>query len=147
MEKTFKIFHYISFLQYPSILIALYYCYRPIIFDSETVISDLNLGLLFLGIGLSFTSLADIRKRTKIGDKIFGKPKNAKRWIVYMCILVLAIFGLGIFTQFFTEKKDLNDLSIGVFVLGIGVVGLLRMNLEIIKTYQVDWENTNANKA
>ena len=147
MEKTFKIFHYLSFVQYPFLLLALYYCYKPLLFGMETMISDFNNGLLFLGIALSFTSLADIRKRTKIGDRIFGKPKNAKRWIAYVFFLVLAIFGLGIFIQFFSKSEDLKGLSIGVFVLGIGVVGLLRMNLEIIKSYQADWKNTNANKA
>lgn len=140
MEKTFKIFHYISFLQYPSLIIALYYCYKPILFQSETVISDLNLGLLFLGIALSFASLADISRRTKIGDKIFGNPKNAKRWIVYLAILLISILSMGVFAQFFTDKNDLKDLSIGIFVLGIGMVGLLRMTLEIIKTYQADWD-------
>ncbi|GAA4277837.1 hypothetical protein [Aquimarina mytili] len=140
MEKTFKIFHYISFLQYPFLIIALYYCYKPIIFESEDFASDYNFGLLFLGIGLSFTSLADIKKRTKLGDRIFGKPKNAKRWIIYLSILIVIIFTLGIFTMFFTKHQELKDISVGLLVLGIGIIGLLRMNLEIIKTYQEDWK-------
>ncbi len=140
MEKTFKIFHYISFLQYPFLSIAIYYCYKPIIFESENLISDYNLGLLFLGIGLSFTSLADIRKRTKLGDRILGKPKNAKRWIIYLSLLIAGIFTLGIFTMFFTKHQELKDISVGLFVLGIGTMGLLRMNLEIIRTYQKDWK-------
>lgn len=105
------------------------------------MISDYNSALLFLGIALSFTSLADIRKRTKIGDWVYGKPKNAKRWIVYVCLLVITIFALGIFIRFFSDNDDLKGLSTGVFVLGIGAVGLLRMNLELIKSYQKEWSN------
>ena len=145
MEKAFKIFHYISFVQYPFLATALYYCYKPLIFGKETMISDFNNGLLFLGIALSFASLADIRRRTKIGDKIFANPKFAKRWIVYICILTLSIFGLGIFLQFFSEHEKLKGLAIGVFVLGIGVIGLLRMNLELMKSYQNNPKNTNTN--
>ena len=123
-------------MQYPFLALALYYCYKPLIFEKDTMISDFNNGLLFLGIALSFSSLADIRKRTKIGDKIYGNPKFAKRWIWYICILIVFIFGLAIFLHFFSESEELKGLVVGMFILGIGVVGLLRMNLEMIKSYQ-----------
>jgi len=32
-------------------------------------------------------------------------------------------------------------MAIGVLVLGIGLIGLLRMNLEIIKIYQPEWKD------
>lgn len=138
MKHTFKIFHYLSYFQYPCLVAAIYYCYKPLFAGMDTFIEDVNLGLLFLGIALSFTSLTDIRKRTKLSDRVFGNPKVAKRWVIYICILLLVIFGMGIFTHF-SQKQTLNELSIGIFVLGIGVIGLLRMNLELIKLYQVDW--------
>ena len=145
MDKTFKIFHYVSFLQYPFIIAALFYSYKPIIigmdnFDKTEIISNYNLTLLFFGIALSFTSLADIRKRTKLSNKIFGTKKRAKRWIICICILILSTFTLAIYTMFFVIDENLKDLSIGIFVFGIGIIGLLRMNLEIIKTYQPEWK-------
>lgn len=140
MERTFKLFHYASFLQYPNLAMAIYYCYRPLFTGFESMVSDYNNGLLFLGIGLSFTSLADLSKRTKIGDLVFGKKKRAMRWLIYVCVLVITIFGIGILLHFFSPKEDLKQLSTGVFVLGIGVLGLLRMNLEIIKNYQKEWD-------
>jgi len=121
-------------------IIALYYCYKPIIFENSNVVSDYNLGLLFLGIGLSFSSLADTTKRTKLGNLVFKKPKTAKIWIIYISILILSIFSLGIFTMFFTDKPELKEVSVGLLVLGIGTIGLLRMNLETIKAYQSDWK-------
>jgi len=122
----------------------LYYCYEPIFKGIKTFsVTDLaknyNLALLFMGIGLSFTSLADISKRTKLGDKIFGKRKIAKRWIIYIGLLIITIFTLAIIAKFFTNNQAFNEVSIGLFVLGIGMIGLLRMNLEIIKTYQPEW--------
>lgn len=144
MDKTFRVFHYVSFLQYPFLIAALYYSYKPIIigidsFEKAELIANYNLVLLFFGIAFSFTSLADITKRTKLGDKIFGKPKNAKRWLIYVCALILITFALAIYTLFFPADEMLKELSIGLFVFGIGIVGLLRMNLEIIKTYQSEW--------
>jgi hypothetical protein len=144
MDKTFRMFHYASFLQYPFLAAALFYSYKPIIigidnFNKTEIISNYNLVLLAFGIAFSFTSLADITKRTKLGDKIFGKPKNAKRWIICICMLILFTFALAIYTMFFPSDEKLKELSIGIFVFGIGMVGLLRMNLEIIKSYQPEW--------
>ncbi|NRB64237.1 MAG: hypothetical protein HRU40_14640 [Saprospiraceae bacterium] len=141
MEKIFRIFHYASFLQYPFLGLALFYCYKPIFkglnyFDTDAIIDLYNTSLLFLGIALSFTSLADIRKRTKLGDHIFGNKKRARKWLIYMCSLIIIIFGFAIFCKFFTNNEKLENLSIGLFVLGIGMLGLLRMNIEIIKSYQ-----------
>lgn len=111
-------------------------------FNKTELISNYNLVFLFFGTALSFTSLADITKRTKLMNKVFGKPKNAKRWIIYLCILVLFIFAFASYTMYLTKNEKLKDLSIGIFVFGIGVIGLLRMNLEIIKTYQPEWKKS-----
>lgn len=152
MDKTFRIFHFTSFLQYPFLLAALYYSYKPLIigvdsFEKAEIIANYNLVLLFFGIAFSFTSLADISKRTKLGDKVFGKPKNAKRWLIYICSLIFITFALAIYTMFFPADEMLKELSIGLFVFGIGIIGLLRMNLEVIKTYQSEWsESATANK-
>ena len=144
MEKIYKTFHYVSFLQYPFMLIALYYGYEPIIkgfenFDKDSLIENYNLGLLFIGIALSFTSLSDTRRKTKISDKVFGKEKRAKRWLIFICCLIVTIFSLAIFCKFFINDEKFENLSIGIFVFGIGLVGLLRMNIEIIKTYHNNW--------
>lgn len=144
MEKVFRTFHYVSFLQYPFMAIALYYCYAPLFkgldnFDLDSLIESFNLGLLFMGIALSFTSLADIRKRTKLGDKVFGKEKRARNWLIYVSCLVLATFCLAIICRFFLNNEKFENLAIGIFVFGIGLLGLLRMNIEIIKSYQKDW--------
>ena len=151
MERIFKALHYASFLQYPFMLIALYHCYEPLIkgfenLDKDSIIENYNLGFLFFGVALSFTSLADIRKRTKLGDKIFGKEKRAKIWLICACGVILTIFSFAIYCRFFIGDEQLEDLSIGIFVFGIGMLGLLRMNIDIIKTYQKDWnKNTTTN--
>lgn len=97
---------------------------------------DINNGLLFLGIALSFTSLIDINRRTRVGDYIYGNPRRSAIWLSYLCILILGLFGLGIYGQFFSEKEGIKAVATGFMVLGIGVLSLLRMTLEIIKTYR-----------
>lgn len=46
--------------------------------------------------------------------------------------------------MFFAKDESLKDISIGIFVFAIGLVGLLRMNLEIVRTYQSDWHKSTA---
>ena len=135
----------IRLLQYPFLLIALYYCSEPIFLGIDTfstydLTTNYNLCLLFAGIGLSFTSLADITKRTKIGNKLFGKRKNAKLWLIYVGVLIITTFILAVDAKFFSNNQNFNEFAIGLFVFGIGMIGLLRMQLEIIKTYQTEWD-------
>lgn len=146
MGKIFKAFHYVSFLQYPFLLVALYYCYEPLIkgiktFSKESLIGNYNLALLCLGVAFSFTSLADTSKRTKLTDLIYKKEKRTKNWLIYVCSLIILIFSLAIICQFFINDDLFKNLSIGLFVFGLGMLSILKMNLEIIKTYQKDWEN------
>lgn len=138
MKNFVKYFHYISYFQYPFLIIGLFYSYKPMILGMETMLEDYNLSLFFFGIAMSFASFANMRKRTKIGDKIYAHPKRVKWWLVYMVGLTITIFGLAITTMFITKDERFQEFSIGLFVLGIGVVGLLRMSLDAIDFYQND---------
>ena len=151
MDKIFKSFHYVSYLQYPFLIIGLFYSYKPLVmgidnFSKSELISNYNLVLIFLGIALSFLSLTDATKRTKLGNKVFGKRKNVKIWLTIILIFILLTFTAAILIMFFVNDEKLKDFSVGIFVLGLGMIGILRMNLEIIKTYQPDWiKSTTAN--
>ncbi|MEL7122115.1 MAG: hypothetical protein AAFO07_21890, partial [Bacteroidota bacterium] len=66
MEKTVRIFHYISFIKYPLLFLSLYFSYRPLLFEeaSAGLFEDLNTALIFIGLGLSLDSLKDYNKLT-----------------------------------------------------------------------------------
>jgi len=48
MKKVFKAFHYLSFMQYPFMAIALFFCYRPIFTGFDAFSKELNLVIKFL---------------------------------------------------------------------------------------------------
>ncbi len=135
MKKLTTIFHHMSFIQYPFLALSLYYVYKPLFDGMGEMWKDYNLGLTFLGIALSFTSFADLTKRNKLSRFIYGKPKLAKGFLIYAFILFLIIFTFGMYSMFISKNENLNNLSTGIIVLGIGVLGLLRMTIELIQNH------------
>lgn len=141
MKDFIKYFHYVSYLQFPFLIIGLYYSYRPLFVGMKDMFSDYNMSLFFFGIGMSFSSLTNMRKRTKIGDKIYAHPKRAKWWLIYMIVLIIVIFTLATITMFITKDERFQEFGVGLFVLGIGTIGLLRMSLDAIEFYQNEVRN------
>ena len=69
-------FHYISYLQYPLMLIGLYFVFNPYLSGVEKlrenpdlIFQNLNNALIFMGLGISFSSLQD-KKATHTKRKI-----------------------------------------------------------------------------
>jgi hypothetical protein len=72
MKETKLIFHYISYLQYPLMMIAMLFALKPYIFGFETLFSDFNKMLVFMGLGISFSTLQDTTKtQNKLSLKIY----------------------------------------------------------------------------
>ena len=63
MLKNYKqFFQYLSYAQYPLMLVALYFAYEPLISGVEsldTLFEAYNKSLLFMGLGISFSTLQD----------------------------------------------------------------------------------------
>ena len=78
MEKVIKVFHYISFIKYPILIIGIYYFYKPYFSEDVNILENLNTGLIFIGTGLGLDSLKDYGKLTWFDKKIYHKPKIAK---------------------------------------------------------------------
>lgn len=82
MLKSYKLFfQYLSYLQYPLLIIALYFTSESLIYDLDKnqVLESLNKGLLFIGLGISFSTLQDITKtQNKLSRVVYQNPKYAK---------------------------------------------------------------------
>lgn len=138
MEKSLKIFHYLSYVSLPFLLIAVFYTYKPLVYGLETMWEDYNIALTFMGIGLSFASLVDPTKKNKFSKKIYGHPRVSKIFLIYVTCLFLIIFSFGLYSLFFSNNEKLNELAVGVIVLGIGVLSLLRLAIEMVKNHAAD---------
>jgi len=142
MKNYKNLFHYISFLQYPFLLIGLYYSYKHTFYENTQIWADINYSLLFIGIGISFASFADLSRKSKIEKKLMKNKKFVKAFLIYLIILILIIIGVGVYSLFFTNIKPLQELAVGIIVFGIGVIGLLKT---FIDSVEINKKNTTFN--
>ncbi len=152
--KIKSAFHSISYLQYPLMLLALFFSFRPYLNGFEylqnhfdEIIIAYNNALIFAGLAISFSTLQDTNKtQNKLSKKIWENPKKGKKVIITLTLLTFTILTFGIFGFFISTKESLNELSFGIIVFGIGLIGFLKTGIEMFDTHRKD-KNTNANTA
>jgi len=138
MKDAKKLFHYISYLQYPLLLVAVFYCYRPFFDTLETLWADLNKGFVFLGLGISFSTLQDTTKtQNKISKRIFENPTYARRFIIVIVIQIIFFISLGMTGLLFSDNTPMQELSFGMIVLAIGIIGMLKAAIEMAEHHRI----------
>ncbi|MBK1440568.1 hypothetical protein JHJ32_11270 [Parapedobacter sp. ISTM3] len=137
-------FHYISYLQYPLMLLALFYIgklyYDIFAFrDRVLLFQDINNILLFMGVAISFSALQDTNKtQNKLSRRIWESPKKGKiaLGLLFFSAFTFMVFGgVGLFL---TANEALAEVSIGLLVLGIGEMGLLKTAIEMFENHRLD---------
>lgn len=147
------IFQYISYLQYPLMLIALYFAFIPYLSGLEKLrenpsflFDNLNSALIFMGLGISFSSLQDTTKtQNKFSLTVWESPKKGKITIILMCMMILLFLLSGLIGYFSSEKGVLKDMSVGIIVLGLGMFGFLKSAIEMFENHRKDKSNTANN--
>jgi hypothetical protein len=134
MKLVKQILHLISYLQYPAMLLALYYLIWPLLSGTELEWTDLNSALVFVGLGISLATLQDA---SKSGNKLFAyireHPGDRKRIIFIMAAITLLILVLGLIGFFSIGNEPLHELYFGFFLLGVGLIGLLKSALDVLE--------------
>lgn len=134
-----NIFQKISYLQYPILLIGIFYIFKPIIYGFENMWEDYNYALIFYGLGISFSTLQDTTKtQNKFSRKIWENPKKGKAALVSIGLMALFFLVMGLSGIYFSESEILKQLSFGLIVLGIGVIGLLKTAVEMFENHRLD---------
>jgi 4-amino-4-deoxy-L-arabinose transferase-like glycosyltransferase len=136
MKETKLIFHYISYLQYPLMMIAMLFALKSYIFGFETLFSDFNKMLVFMGLGISFSTLQDTTKtQNKLSLKIYQNPSYARNFIILIVLQILLLVTIGMFGLFAMEDSIIKELSLGLIVLGIGLIGMLKSVTEMAENH------------
>jgi hypothetical protein len=139
-------FHKISYLQYPLMVIAIFYALRPFyyLFNKsenffELYLKDVNSFLVFMGLAISFSSLQDTSKtQNNYSKKIWENPKKGKITINLMIAMIILFLTLGMIGFFSTNDSKLKELSFGLLVFGIGYLGLLKSAMEMFENHRLD---------
>lgn len=137
------IFQKISYIQYPLLLIAMFYVFRPYYLGFDTFWENINYGLIFMGLGISFSTLQDTTKtQNKLSKKIWEHPKKGKIALVIMGLMALYFVLIGLFGIYISNSEVLQQISFGMLVLGIGLIGMLKSAIEMFENHRLD-KNAN----
>jgi uncharacterized protein YqhQ len=134
-----NIFQKISYLQYPLMLVALYYMLIPYFRGFDMIWESYNFALLFMGLSISFSTLQDTTKaQNNLSKKIWQSPKKGKIALVIIALMVLYFILIGLYGIFIAKSPALQHLSYGMIVLGIGIIGLLKAAIEMFENHRLD---------
>ena len=132
---------------------ALFFALRPYFSGLETIkqnpdlyFENLNSMLIFMGLGVSFASLQDITKtQNKLTRKIYEDPKKGRLFILMIILMIGFVLGSGLVGFFSNNDKTINELSVGLIVLGLGMFGFLKAGVEMFEYHRSD-KNAAADK-
>ncbi|WP_318640245.1 hypothetical protein [Flavobacterium ardleyense] len=147
MFEPKNILNKISYLQYPFMLISGYYIVQPYIVGFDTIWENYNLALLFMGIAISLSTLQDTTKmQNEMSRKIWEDPKKGKRMLIALALLAFGCIAIGIFGASVSTNKALKELSYGIIVLGIGLIGMLNTAMDLFDNHRLDKKATPSNE-
>ncbi len=132
-------FNYISYLQYPLMVGGLVYSFMPFLYGFESVWEYYNNTLIFMGVGISFSTLQDTTKmQNELSRKVWENPKTGKLFLGIISATTLLMILVGFYGLYSAEDTVLKELSLGVLVLGIGLIGLLKSAIELFENHRLD---------
>jgi hypothetical protein len=127
MNDYKEYFQKASYLQYPLMLSAVGYFYKPFFTGFDSMWNDYNYGLIFMGLGFSFATLQDTTKtQNEFSKKIYKNPVWSRRFLIYIMVLVIVFIVGGLYALFASETEIINSLSYGLLSVGVGLLGVLK---------------------
>jgi len=89
-----------------------------------------------LGVGIGLASLQDSQKiHLRFENNIIENTEKAKMFllIISTCTVLMLLFGM--FGFFLNDNKYINEISLGILILGISFIGLLKFQLELVELH------------
>ncbi|HAS43128.1 MAG TPA: hypothetical protein DCS93_21790 [Microscillaceae bacterium] len=141
-----RFFHLISYIQYPLVMVGVYFAFTPYIEGIENMaknpdlfFASINKTLLFFGLAISFSTLQDTTKtQNKLAKKVWESPQKGKAFIIMLCLMVFFFVSFGIYGYFITTNTKIKEISLGTSVLGIGMIGMLKAGVEMFENHRKD---------
>lgn len=129
----------ISYVQYPLMLIAVFYTVVPYVSGFDVFWSSINQALIFAGLAISFSTLQDTQKtQNDFSKKIWQSPKKGRRALMFIFIMALAMLAFGLYGFFVAKDGVVKEVAFGTLMLGIGYIGLLKSAIEMFENHRMD---------
>ena len=133
------LFQKISYLQYPMMLIGLFYAFKPYFVGFETIWENYNYAFIFIGLGISFSTLQDTTKtQNNFSKKIWQNPKKGRVVLIALTSMALFLLIIGLYGIYNSKSEVLEQMSFGIIVLGIGLIGMLKSAIEMFENHRLD---------
>ena len=139
MERTRKIFHLVSYLQYPFVIAGSWFIISPLIFKTGDFWQGYNNALIFFGLGISLSTLQDTSKtQNSFSKKVWESPRKGKFFIGMFSVAILIFLGAGLYFYLKETESIMKEVSIGLIVLGIGSISMLKSMIEMREHHRKD---------
>lgn len=139
MNNFKNLFHSISYVQYPLMLIALFYTLTPYINGFDVFWQSINQALIFAGLGISFSTLQDTTKtQNNFSKKIWENHKKGQRALMLIFIVALIMLTVGLYGFFVARDGVVKEVAFGTLMLGIAYIGLLKSAIEMFENHRTD---------
>lgn len=140
------VFQWLSYLQYPAMLVALGYVFKSGLLMAtvkQTGISPIydlwNYALLYGGVGIGLSSLQDPTKtQNKISLRVWRDPRKGRWMLMLLAAYAFGVMALGLLGAYRAETSIVSQLSLGLVAFGLGMVGLLRTAIEMREHHRLD---------
>lgn len=100
---------------------------------------ELNSGLVFYGIGLSLSTLQDTTKtQNNLSKRIWEDPQKGKAFLRLLGVMIAFFLIVGLIGYFRVSEGIFKDISFGLIVIGIGLIGLLKSGSEMFENHRLD---------
>ena len=141
-----RVFQWLSYLQYPALLVALYFAVRTgFALGSagrsgwDGVYEAANMLLLHAGIGIGLASLQDpTRTQNTMSRRVWEDPRKGRWMLGLIAVYALGAMTLGLAGAYVAGDPALGQLSLGLLAFGLGMVGLLRTAMEMREHHRLD---------
>lgn len=149
------VFQWLSYLQYPALLVALGYVFKSGLAlgagkagGLSMVYDDWNYALLYAGIGIGLSSLQDPTKtQNEISRKVWQNPRKGRWMLILLAVYALGAMVVGLVGAYLADDTVANQLSLGLVAFGLGMVGLLKTAIEMREHHRLDRQGAEGGQA
>jgi hypothetical protein len=144
------VFQAVSYLQYPMMLVALGYAIKSVIAMASvgdagwaSAYADWNYILLYAGIGIGLSSLQDPRKtQNELSRKVWQDPVKGRWMLGLLAVYAFGAMAAGLAGAYLADTTIVSQLSLGLLAFGLGMLGLLKMAIQMREHHRLDRNST-----
>lgn len=105
----------------------------------KNIIQFINKALVYLGLGIGFSSLQDTPKtQNNFSLKIWQNCKKERITLILMTLFTFTLIVFGLIGMYSDENHKLYEVYNGFLMLGIGMIGFLKAAIEMRENHRLD---------